>query len=372
MTNGVEVAESSLVRAWRREGGGEFWIQLTTPSDNLDTFGAAIDIPSEAQEGVISRLAGTVPGGFVALIEGAHDKAHLLAWAHTVAQRLDAAGVTGTLAAARPAGLPRWLDTIEPPQPGAFITWSFDAEHSTSDPTQTAPLWKLDADTTRAVIELCTDFVTATGPRTRMRQGAFSFEISDQDAIADMVATAIVTDGIQAGVICHNDPGRTLRSASLICAAETALQEISPRSWQERIGALTDAICARPDLLDYAIIRHTSLVPGGWRSTEALLRLPHTPNRFRYCQHLATRYVIDAHGVQVLTSRQLAGLRNPDHWNTRDLGHDRHLVTAPDLAPWYATLYPDPDTLAAARDDFTDILLTPDIIDAHPPPWRTT
>ncbi len=367
----VEVTENSLVRAWRREHGGEFWIQLTTPSDDLEVFGAAIAIPSEAHDGVIVHLTGRVPAGFVAFIEGARDKDHLIEWAHTVAQRLDDAGITGKLAAARSAGLPRWLDSVERPQPGAFITWSYDAEHSTSDPSQTAPLWKLDADTTRVVAELCASFVAGAGPRTRLRQGAFSFELSDQTAIADMLDTAIISDGIQAGALCYNNPERALRSVAFVNRAETSLQEISTRSWHDRIETLTDAICARPDLLDYAIIRSTSVVPGGWSSTGDLFPLPHlSPGEFRYYQHLTTRYVIDAHGVQVLTTRQLAGVRHPDHWTVRDLGHDRHLVTAPDLAPWYASPYPDPDVLTAARDDFTDILLTAEVIAAHPPPWR--
>ena len=45
-------------------------------------------------------------------------------------------------------------------------------------------------------------------------------------------------------------------------------------------------------------------------------------------------------------------------------------MQAKDLEPWYATIDPDPETLAKARADFGGMLLTPEIIAANPPPWR--
>lgn len=51
------------------------------------------------------------------------------------------------------------------------------------------------------------------------------------------------------------------------------------------------------------------------------------------------------------------------------VGHGRHLVEAPVLEPWYRQPLPDPDTVARARHDFGDMILTQEVIDANPAPW---
>ncbi|MDQ1304343.1 MAG: hypothetical protein QG671_170, partial [Actinomycetota bacterium] len=40
----------------------------------------------------------------------------------------------------------------------------------------------------------------------------------------------------------------------------------------------------------------------------------------------------------------------------------QYLVQARDLEPWFANNEPDPQVVAAARTDFTNALLTPEII----------
>jgi len=56
-------------------------------------------------------------------------------------------------------------------------------------------------------------------------------------------------------------------------------------------------------------------------------------------------------------------------WTITDFGHGRHLVEAPDLESWYRQPLPDPDTVARARHDFGDMILTQEVIDASPAPW---
>lgn len=88
----------------------------------------------------------------------------------------------------------------------------------------------------------------------------------------------------------------------------------------------------------------------------------------RYNKHLNAQYIPDAHGLPLLTDAHLGHANDLSDWIIEPLGEAKHLVQAKDLEPWYATIDPDPATLAKARADFGGILLTPEIIADNPPP----
>lgn len=101
--------------------------------------------------------------------------------------------------------------------------------------------------------------------------------------------------------------------------------------------------------------------------------LPHVrESHVRYNRHLYIRYLPDAYGVQLLTDAHLANANALSDWVIEPLGAGKHLVQAQDLESWYATIDPDPDTLAKARADFGGMILAPEIIVANPPPWDPT
>jgi len=372
MTDGVTISTRSLVRAWRESEYSEFWVQLTTTHPDPAAFERGIVEPDESkwEDGVVPRLTGSAPKGFVALVEGAVDQEHLMTWAEGVAARLTAEGVTGTFGGVSSASLPRWV-TATPAVPTAFITWSYGAAELTEDPTMAVPRWRLDDTATRTVAELCGRFARTGGPTIYLRQGVFWFLIDEPERIPDMLAAAIRSDGMQAAVMCADNPTTSARVATLNCAAQTVLQIIDgPTTLTAQIDDLIDAICAHPELVDHAFIRPAYRLNSTWHEVGVRQPLPRaTEAEFRYNQHLTTTHVVDAHGVQVLTDAQLAGIRDLTNWNVRDLGHGRHLVTATHLDPWYHDELPDTTTLERARADFADILLSPEAISEHPPPW---
>ena len=196
--------------------------------------------------------------------------------------------------------------------------------------------------------------------------------MSPTDDLAKMLEAAIEAGDGQAGLWCIDDTSLIGRHVGLLPGAQTVLQTVGDTpTWEQRIDTLRDAIAERPDLLDHAFIRTAYQRTGGWRSIAMATPIPHADESlFRYNQHLTTTHVIDAHGIQVLTDAHLARLQNPDRWNIEDLGHGKHLVTAPDLAAWYADTTPNAATLEQARDDFADLLLTDDAVSTHPPPWQ--
>ncbi|GEB16194.1 hypothetical protein GUY44_03005 [Pimelobacter simplex] len=98
--------------------------------------------------------------------------------------------------------------------------------------------------------------------------------------------------------------------------------------------------------------------------------------------HLLPDYVLDAHVHQVLIDSQLAKTTlHPDRWTVTPLGNGRHAVTATNPQPWLdhsdhtrpatADNRPtgvDATTLARARNDFGDAILTAATLEANPPP----
>jgi hypothetical protein len=142
--------------------------------------------------------------------------------------------------------------------------------------------------------------------------------------------------------------------------------------WHERLSKVGDALRLLPEDTDLAFVQHSSPSTISWTALDtARPRMPHIrEDHIRYNRHLNTRYVPDAHGLQVLTDDHLANAHDLSDWQIEPLGAGRHLVQAADLAPWYATIDPDPDTLAKARHDFGHMILTPETVNANPPPWR--
>jgi len=82
-------------------------------------------------------------------------------------------------------------------------------------------------------------------------------------------------------------------------------------------------------------------------------------------RHLWDRFVPDVHGIQLLTEEHLARARNLDAWDVQRVAAGRYLVAAKDLTPWFAENEVDHSILAAARQDLHDMLLTPEVIEAH-------
>lgn len=367
----VQVSATSIVRVWRKATGSEFWIQLTTRHPDRTALARVIQAAEDPldDETFVLRISGAVPNGYVALIDGAGDEAQLLVWADDIARRLEYEGVRGRLTGVTNASTPNWID-FEPAEPAAFITWSYGASTSMTDPTRTG--WRLDPATTRTVAELATRFAAPGGDRILLRQGIFEFLVEDNGDLPALLTTALLADGIQAGLIRTDDRAHTARFASFMTAAQTVLQIIDDtRHWTARVDELTEAITAHPDLIDHAVIRRAYRTVSSWNTIDAFQRLPGSHRSvFSWSQHLTTTHVIDANGIQVLTDAHLAGLRNLTNWHVRDLGHGRHLVTAKDLAAWYGGIAADPDTVERARTDFAGILLSEHAIEQHPPPWR--
>ncbi len=141
-----------------------------------------------------------------------------------------------------------------------------------------------------------------------------------------------------------------------------ALQVLQPGlGWQARLDQLRPIMVAQAQHLDVAFIRHHQHelpVPAYLASH---YRLPYFDGTsYNLARHAWYCHTPDAHGIQILTDSHLEQASDLTRWHIQSLGNDRHLVQAPDLQPWYSAATPDPDVLDRARQDFGEIILSPD------------
>jgi hypothetical protein len=92
-----------------------------------------------------------------------------------------------------------------------------------------------------------------------------------------------------------------------------------------------------------------------------------TTSVWRRHPHLWSGYVPDVFGVQLLTGRHLAQAHDLSRWQVEEVGEDRWLVKARDLAQWFrpadpsavrSRQFPDPALRSRARDDFVSMVLS--------------
>jgi hypothetical protein len=377
----VEVRLDSIRRAWERGGNYEFWLGLSTPSDDVDAFGRALARANRAEgpDGIYAQLETPVPGGLVTLVGTGMDDAvaNLERWATELGRHLERVGLSGILQGVRPRHWPKWVSapTIEPDSriwPAVFARWSVDLDAMIAAYRTHRGGWHVPEDATARICDHLAGWSEPGGPEVIVGRDAITYPARDGSTVAgDLRRAASGNHG--ASVLRFVDDAQTARVARLGAAGETALQVIGRAAddWSHRIGELRRGMTALPDILDLAFVRPTRRGMGTWEALDIHqpldgIRHEDVTERGR---HLLTRYVPDAHGMQVLRDDHLDNAGDLDGWKVTNLGHGRHLVEAADLAPWYADPLPDPDVVERARRDFAGMLLTPDVLAANPPPW---
>lgn len=141
--------------------------------------------------------------------------------------------------------------------------------------------------------------------------------------------------------------------------------------WEGHVNLVRQALLAIPEALDLAVLR-PALGAGASMMDLSVARppLPHIDEpAWRNNRHMWSRYVPDAHALQVLTRAHLDLANDLTGWDITDLPGDRYLVQARNLTAWFGQGLPDADTVAAARADFGEMILTPKAIAADPYSW---
>ncbi|GAB2680998.1 hypothetical protein [Thalassiella azotivora] len=376
--SGVEVSWAALERAANRGHGEQLWVRFRTPGgDGAADLEAAVGAANDARPGtdeeddVFGEGVSTCDDGAVVLVSRLGSPDGLRGWLGDVARTLEDRGREGALLPAPEARLPDWLaaDPGLGPQLGAFVAYSVDRVAADDEAARGA--WLVAPDVTQEITRSGARWGAFEGSRTFLTVNAFTVELVEQD----------VSDGLRAGVerfglaeVAHlrASPRRLSTTGLAPHGLRVSVLWDDELGWAERVAVLREQVVTLPGATDLAFVRHTGPVSPSWGSFASGGPRPPgiRPGQAESARHLHHEYVPDAHGIQVLTDAHLARARDLSSWQVTSLAGGRHLVEAADLAPWFAGDDVDPEVLAAARDDFGDMVLTKEVVKANPPAWK--
>lgn len=381
----IQVRSSAIEKAWREGGQDSVWVLLNAPSYDGGAeaahaaFEVAVTTANDRAAGrgddndAYAEAPAPTPAGFAVLMSRASDRAALRRFVEDLAVVLEASGFGGALTAAGDAASPTWAHGG--PVLAAFLTWVPDLDAMARDP-QRASRWHVAADRTARTTGLAATWAGPPTERTIVRVGQHAVELAGTPTapdVADLLARGVAATGM-AGLEIVDEPAQVVRQSALAPGGETVLQTAADAahepSREDTVHLLREALVALPADLHQAFIRPTVRRALSAQMLDATVKLPGIrEHHVRYNKHLLDRFVPDVHGIQVITDQHLARLEDTRNWRITPLDGGRHLVEAEDLEPWYAATLPDPAVLDAARAQFAEILLSPEVIRAHPAPW---
>lgn len=374
---GVEVVWSSLFRAWRKAQFEELWLQFR-PRAAKDVFEAVEDAVLVANQVVVDAGWDDVftsgvsdsDAGPVALMSRAGQEEGVRAWFTAFAHHLETLGKSGRVTAAPEIFFPEWLSGGKvPEQLTGFVSYQTN-DLALLDAEEERRTWHVTEYLTSQVADAATAWGRFEGADVYLLRNIHQIRTTNPD-VGPALATA-ATKFAMARVAYLRSEQRRLKWTSLSPLGRCCYGIMDDTmTWQDRLTQVTKALTAFPQETDLAFIRYGRALNLSWGDLAGLKPpLPYIEEyHVRYNRHLNGRYVPDAHGIQLLTDAHLNNANNLTDWNITKLGAGKHLVQATDLEPWYATATPDPDTLAKARADFGNMILTKETITNNPPPW---
>jgi hypothetical protein len=377
---GVEVVWGALSKAWRKAQYEELCLQFRPrgSKDVFDAVQAAVQVANQEVEDagwgdvVFAGGVSDSDAGPVALMSRAGPEEGVRAWLDAFARHLQALGETGKVTAAPEAFFPDWLSgAVElPRQLTAFVSYQTN-DLALLDADEQRRAWHVPAALTAKVADAATEWGRFDGADVYLLRRIHETRSKNPD-VGPALAGAAAKFATGRVTYLRSQP-RRLAWASLGTLGRACYGVMDDTvSWQDRLAHVVRAMLAFPEDTDLAFVQYSNPLTLDW-SELAVVRppLPYVKEyQIGYNRHLNGRYIPDAHGLQLLTDAHLAHANDLSDWTIEPLGEGKHLVQAKDLEPWYATIDPDPDTLAKARADFGGMILTPEIIADNPPPWR--
>ena len=200
----VLVQQSSIERAWKASGNDEFWLLLRTKFGSLEEFAAAVfeaneDAAARGEDGdAYAEAPSTSVRGFVVLLSRASCKGALHRWVTDFANRLQARGLGGKLAAAPEAPWPPWMASTLPPVPTTFIAWSVDIPAMTADPERRAH-WHVPPSATDRIAQLADQWARLPGAELILRQNIHRVAVRLDNASVPL-ARSVTETGMSSGI----------------------------------------------------------------------------------------------------------------------------------------------------------------------------
>jgi hypothetical protein len=307
--------------------------------------------------------------GPVALKSRAGPEEGVRAWPEAFARHLQTQGMSGRVTAAPHVFFPEWLSgAVElPRQLTGFVSYQTN-DLALLDANEQRRAWHVPAALTAKIADAATVWGRFNSADVYLLRNIHQTRTKNPD-VGPALADAAAKFSLARVTYLRSQPRRVVW-ASLGTRACYGVMD-NTTSWQDWLAQVVQAMVAFPGDTDLAFVQHGNALDVDWSELDAgRPLLPYVKEyQVRYNRHLNGQYIPDAHGLLLLTDAHLARANHLSDWIIEPLGAGKHLVQAKDLEPWYASIDPDPATLAKARADFGGMLLTPEIIAANPPPW---
>lgn len=374
--SGVGVAWDALSPRLRRSGFTELWLQFRPrgSKDVLSAVEAAVEAANQVVKDagwgdeVFTEWVADSSTGPVAWMSRCRPEEGVRAWLAAFADHLVSLGKAGQVTSVREADFPRWFgDGQVPMQLTAFVSYRTN-DLTGLEARERETRWHVPAAVTKELVDAATVWGRFEGADVYLGRGQGQIRIKNPD-VGRPLADAVSKWGVAGVTYLRSEPRRvaTLNLDRQGEACYTVLDDTLP--WQDRLAQVTAAMVALPEYTDLAFVRYSSAYPSWMDLGVVRPVLPHVKEPdVRYNRHLNSLFTPDAHGLQLLTDAHLEHASDLSDWVIEPLGAGRHLVQAKDLRAWYATGDPDPDTLAKARANFGNMILTPETIKNNPHP----
>jgi hypothetical protein len=293
----------------------------------------------------------TLAGGSVQIKEYWSEES-LRAWLAVLARELRAAGFGGLVHATPTVAQPRWLRDAAGLRMTAFVAHdgAFEAPVSGSEETGAAAV----AAWCRAAADW-----TAGSPGASYLTVRGMSQVAPAEDVGVHLARAARAGAIATITRAQQQPGQVAR-ASFQPDGYTIYQVYDAAV---PVLALVDrvrrALLIGTERMRLGFVAPVPVWAYGWIEREkARPPLPTVPgSALRANSPLWTRYVPDAHGMQVLTDEHLRHAADLSTWTVTQLGPGRHLVEAANLADWYGPDGPSDSVVRRARADFGDVIV---------------
>ena len=305
------------------------------------------------------------PTGYLILLETDPDE-RLWQWVATLAENLSAAGVRGTLTGPRNAG---WVEWAQPLQIAALREnnrlFGMLAYRPLPSPAPYGPGWGAESTTLESVLEHGLGWALADADlaQVMMNYHPFGLDVSTAAAIFEREIrrhdvgrlTSYISNLRRVRGMGFEAPA-AIDLCEYGLAADTALDMVRDLAQQILSAPRDNLTIARVDLYGWSEVLHDG-------------RFSHDSAAFRLHPDLWAEWSPDPCGIQILTDEHLAKAHDLSSWSVTELDPHHWLVAAKELGPWYSNFRPrnpyihhcDPDTLARARHDFGDMVLTRDM-----------
>jgi len=311
-----------------------------------------------------------VHGVVVNLFWDGQDGKVIRPWLTTFTDHLTADGLSGTVSTSRAAPDLTGFVELDMRFPTAFVGYRI-AEYIPR--RERLRGWLVDPDTTERVV---TRAISSASQLPNSECWAYlsaqRVELRRDQALGFLCSSAAVSSFSKTVLYRGGNPV-SLSQVGLTDVGEFTSQRVVLQShWQPMVEAMSHMLLIAPEAADVGMIKNVGARSTSWQRLDSEVQQPvRMVMDYENSRHLWDEYVIDAHGISLLTDKHLDHANDLSNWTIEKVAPQRYLVSAADLEPWFGQRGPDEATLAQARADFGDMILNWDTILARRGPYTS-